>query len=194
MKSRSILSGLLICSLSACGGMDRTTPGAQGPAASPPPSQAPSPAGAGYLHVSWGGEMVTYGIDGAGRLRPPVIQSWTKGRNLLASDPRGRFVFANDAPRGKMFSYAPNAEDGTLERLSEATGRGPCPGCSAPEGATRIFDLLSYNWGTANRHTTYVYVTAAVLAERDDAASATTTARSRLSPAALRLRSSRGNE
>jgi hypothetical protein len=75
---------------------------------------------------------MTYEIDPAGRLRPPVTQHLRNDLRALAGEPLGRFVYAarggwtiygnaEEGSDGAIVTYAADARDGMLTEISEAT-------------------------------------------------------------------------
>jgi len=152
--------------LGACGG----TPSPSQPGSDPPaPTPAPTPTSAGLLHVLQDPYVSTYEIDAAtGRLRLRAAQN-TGDTQVLASDPRGRYVYAAHSRRtgpscgglSGVVIYAPNGH-GMLEPVSEFTeevGDGWVAFSASP---TRLHSVRYSNWGTTCRHTTYYYESLAI--------------------------------
>lgn len=182
--ARTIASGLLL--LAACGADHATKPGTGSPAPTPPPAPTPSPTvtSAGYLHVLQRPWVMTYEIDPTGRLRPPITQHVGRDAYMLAGEPQGRFVYAAhggwqvgwdgascavDGTDGMVVTYAPDARDGALAWVSEATVSQAGGWCGEPAGwdwlsggVNRVYGLWHRRWGSAGHHLTYSYVSVPV--------------------------------
>jgi 6-phosphogluconolactonase (cycloisomerase 2 family) len=155
---------LALCTLlGACGGTP--TPSQPGTEL-PTPTPVPTPTSAGFLHVLQQPYVVTYEIDAArGRLHPPVTQR-IGDAEMLASDPRGRYVYAAHGQGAWCFpfdgranlaivAYAADARDGTLVQISDAPVRGgKWTWLSA--GPDRVHGLVHGRKGWCSR-SAYVY-------------------------------------
>jgi hypothetical protein len=158
---------LALCALlGACGSPSPSQPGPQPPT----PTPAPTPTSAGFLHALQQPYVVTYEIDAlTGRLDLRAAQN-TGDTQMLASDPRGRYVYAAHYSRRSgpscgglsgVVTYAPN-QHGMLELVSELTERVGDGWVAFSAGTTRLHSVRYANWGTSCRHTTYYYESVAV--------------------------------
>ena len=178
MLQRSAGVALFLCGvLAGCGGGDRTPPGAPATASPSPPPIASS---SGYLHVLQHSLVMTYHIDSTGRLQPPVAQDLGQDLYALAGEPQGRFVYAGrgGSPQANgqnvsdltLVTYAPDPRDGTLAEMSTTTvlpraQSGFVGWLWVRGGANRVHALRVRRWGTALRHGTITYLTAAVASD-----------------------------